>query len=58
VARTTVPVNGWTEDMYRQLFVDLRKKLIRVHLRQCAATVEDFWIDRHVPQGKTLVGRI
>lgn len=60
VARTTIPVTNWSREMYRQLLADLRLKLVRSHLERhgCNAAFDDFWIDRHVPSGKTLVGRI
>ena len=57
-ARCNVPVNDFTEAMMRVLFDELRRKLIQIHLRGqgCVATVEDFIVERGVPEGKTIVG--
>lgn len=61
IARCTVPVQGWDEQMVRHLLDSLRQKLIRKHAAQgCIATAEDFAIDRTTdrtqPDGKTVVG--
>lgn len=58
-ARATIPVNGWTEPMMRELFVSLRRKLVKIHLKQgCVATVEDFIIERGAPPEKTVIGLV
>jgi hypothetical protein len=57
IARTTVPlVDPTTPEVFmRELFAALRRKLIKIHLRQgCVATVEDFTVERVTPEGKTI----
>lgn len=59
IARTTVPVVGWSTEMYQHLLQSLRQRLTRKHLDQgCVATVEDFRIEPFVPDGKTLLDRV
>jgi len=51
VARTTIPLETyWTESMGREMFAQLRQKLVRVHMKQgCIAVPDDFVLSRHVP---------
>lgn len=45
--------------MMRELLVSLRRKLVKIHLRQgCVATVEDFVITRGAPEQKTIIGLV
>jgi len=57
-ARTTIPVTAdWNEAMMRALFDSLRRKLVKIHLKQgCVACVDDFVIARGAPEDKTVVG--
>lgn len=61
VARTTAAfiTPGTPEPIMRELFASLRRKLVKIHLRQgCVASVEDFVIARTQPTEKPIVGLV
>jgi hypothetical protein len=62
VAKTTIPLpeSALTEPVVRNLFDALRQKLVKKHLagQGCAATVEDFRIQRGQPEDAQIVGLV
>lgn len=61
VARTCLPLpwGDFTEPMVQELLATLRRKLVRKHQRQgCVAVFDDFYVERYVPNGKTLLDTV
>ena len=63
MARTTIPLTQrWSEEMGREMFATLRKKLVRVHQAKqgCIAVPDDFILSRYDPRDgmKKVVGLI